>query len=69
MKKVTIIIPIYNVADYIENCLSSVEEQTYENLEVILVDDCGTDESITIAEKYLARPYFPNAKIIKLWML
>lgn len=48
--KVSIIIPIYNVAPYIEACLKSVFSQTYKNLEIILVDDCGNDNSIEIAK-------------------
>lgn len=45
---VSIIIPIYNVAPYIEQCLKSVMAQSYRNLEVLLIDDCGTDNSIDI---------------------
>ena len=53
MMKVSIIIPIYNVELYIEKCLHSVFNQTYKNLEVILVDDCGTDKSMEIAEQII----------------
>lgn len=49
--KVSIIIPIYNVASYIEACLQSVFHQTYGDIEVIIVDDCGTDNSMRIVEK------------------
>lgn len=56
MMKVSIIIPIYNVELYIEKCLHSVFNQTYKNLEVILVDDCGTDKSMEIANKIIT-PY------------
>ncbi|TXE88610.1 glycosyltransferase family 2 protein [Campylobacter volucris] len=50
---ITIIIPIYNVASYLEECLDSVINQTYKNLDIILVDDGSTDESLNIALKYL----------------
>lgn len=52
--KISIIIPIYNVAPYIEKCLDSVVNQTMtEGIECILVDDCGTDNSIEIADHYI----------------
>ena len=53
MIKVSIIIPIYNVAEYIEQCLLSVFHQTYSNIEVIIVDDCGNDNSIQLVETFL----------------
>ena len=51
--KVSVIIPVYNVAEYIEKCLYSVIQQKTDNIECILVDDCGTDNSIAIAEKII----------------
>lgn len=50
--KVSIIIPVYNVANYIIRCIDSVVKQTYRNIECILVDDCGQDNSIQLAEQY-----------------
>ena len=52
--KVSIIIPVYNVASYISRCLQSVEAQTYQDIECILIDDCGTDQSIKIAEEFIS---------------
>ena len=49
MKKVSIIIPVYNVEHYIEESLRSALCQTYAEIEYIIVDDCGTDHSIEIA--------------------
>lgn len=53
--KVSIIIPVYNVENYIYRCLDSVKGQTYQDLECILVDDCGSDKSIIIAENYIKK--------------
>ena len=51
-KKVSIIIPIYNVEQYLEKCLNSVIHQTYKNLEIICVNDCSPDNSQKIIERY-----------------
>lgn len=50
--KISVIIPIYQAEDYLSECLDSVRNQTYQNLEVILVDDSSTDGSARIAQKY-----------------
>lgn len=62
--KITIVIPIYNVSTYIENCLESVRKQSYKDLEVILVDDCGTDNSMEITQEYLEHHNFAEVKIV-----
>ena len=51
MINLSIIIPVYNVARYIERCLRFVEAQTLHDIEVILVDDHGQDDSISIAKE------------------
>lgn len=50
---VSIIIPVYNVEQYIAACLESVASQTYTDYEVILVDDCGSDGSMRIVHDYV----------------
>ncbi|MGP4846927.1 glycosyltransferase family 2 protein, partial [Marinobacter sp. 1Y8] len=42
---VSIIMPVYNVALYIDACLESIKQQTYKNIEIIVVEDCSTDNS------------------------
>ncbi|MCR6581780.1 glycosyltransferase [Campylobacter insulaenigrae] len=52
-KKVGVVIPIYNVEKYLRECLDSVINQTYKNLEIVLVHDGSTDEnSLNIAKEY-----------------
>lgn len=51
MIKVSIIIPVYNVADYVSNCIDSVIKQSYSNLEIIIVNDGSTDNSADICRR------------------
>ena len=51
-EKVTIIMPVYNVESFIERSLNSVIRQTYQNLEIILIDDCSSDNSFNICQKF-----------------
>ena len=52
---ISIIVPIYNVAQYLPRCLDSLLHQTYSNLEIILVDDGSTDQSPGIIDQYLKK--------------
>lgn len=52
MHKVSVILPIYNVENYLEKCLSSVINQTYKNLEIICVNDCSPDNSLNIIKSF-----------------
>ena len=53
--KVSIIIPVYNVEAYLPQCLDSVVNQTYKNLEIICVNDGATDTSLSILESYASQ--------------
>lgn len=50
---ISIIIPLYNVEQYIIECLKSFEKQLYKEFELIIVNDGSTDNSVEIAENYL----------------
>lgn len=52
MKLVSIIVPIYNVEEYLNRCIRSIIRQTYENLEIILVDDGSTDNCFSICQDW-----------------
>lgn len=50
--KVSIIIPVYNAAEFLKDCLSSIEKQTYKQLEVVFVNDCSIDDSLDILSEF-----------------
>ena len=52
---VSAIIPLYNAEKYIEQCLESILNQTFQDFEVIVVDDCSTDSSVKVVEKFAPR--------------
>lgn len=52
MKKASIIVPVYNIERYIRGCVESLQAQTEKNIEILLVDDGGTDKSGEICEEY-----------------
>lgn len=49
---ISIIVPVFNTARYLSRCLESILAQTYRNIEVVLINDGSTDESLAIAKKY-----------------
>lgn len=50
--KLSVIIPVYNAEKYLKNCLESILNQTYKNLEIILINDCSTDDSLEVCKMY-----------------
>ena len=52
MYKVSVLVPIYNTAQFLSECIESIIHQTYSNLEIILVDDGSEDESLTLCEQF-----------------
>lgn len=52
MKKVTIIVPVYNAERYLEQCLDSLTQQTLEDIEILVVNDGSTDHSAEIIQQY-----------------
>lgn len=59
---VSVIVPVYNVEQYLDECLNSIRQQTYENLEIIVVEDCSTDNSLNI---FIKHSEDPRVKIIQ----
>lgn len=52
MKNISVIIPCYNTEKYIEKCIDSILNQTYKNIEIILIDDLSTDNTYNIISSY-----------------
>lgn len=62
MNKVSVIIPVYNVQDYLAECLESILNQTYTDFEILCIDDCSTDGSSAILREYARKD-----SRIKIW--
>ena len=66
---VSVVIPVYNVEKYIDMCLSSIVNSTYENLEIIIVNDCSPDNSEKIIKEYAEKDkrivYLKNDKNLR----
>lgn len=52
MPLVSVVMPVYNVSKYLRQAIESVLDQTYRNLELIMIDDCSSDESLQIMKEY-----------------
>ena len=65
MIKISVIIPVYNDEKYLAACLESILAQTFQDFEVLIVDDCSTDNSCAVAESFLEK-FSGRLKIISL---
>ena len=52
MKKVTVIVPVYNAEKYLEECLDSLVNQTLQDIEIIVINDGSTDGYWNLIQKY-----------------
>ena len=64
-KKISIIVPVYNVELYLKQCVDSILNQTYNNIEVILVDDGSLDNCPSICDAYEKKD--KRVKVIQCW--
>ena len=62
MIKVSVIVPVYNTENYLKKCLDSLVNQTLKDIEIIVINDCSTDNSKKILEKYQEK--YKNIKLI-----
>lgn len=62
MEKISIIVPIFNVERYLKDCVQSIQDQTYKNIEIILINDGSTDGSKEICKKIVLED--PSIKLI-----
>lgn len=61
-KKISVIVPVYNIEGYIERCLKSIQKQTYLRFEVIIIDDGSTDNSLLLCQKFAKK--YRNFRVI-----
>lgn len=72
-KMVSIIVPVYNVMPYLDRCISSLQRQTYQEIEIILIDDGSTDESSSMCDWYgeddprIHIMHKPNGGLMSAW--
>lgn len=50
--KISVIVPIYNVETYVKDCLESIINQPFKDIEIICIDDCSTDNSMVVVESF-----------------
>ena len=62
MIKISVIIPVYNEEKHLEDCLNSIINQTLKDIEIIIINDCSTDNTKNIIDKYALK--YPNIKVI-----
>ena len=62
---ISIVVPVYNAAPYIENTVQMVLQQTYQDFELILVDDCSTDNSVALLEELLEQRKDVRLRLVK----
>ena len=55
MPKVSIVVPVYNVEEYIEKCLETLVNQTIQDIEIVIVNDGSTDNSEKIIKEYIEK--------------
>ena len=53
--KITVIVPCYNVEKYVQKSIESLLNQTYKNLEIIVIDDCSTDNTYSVLKELLSK--------------
>ena len=62
-EKISVIVPCYNVEKYVAKCIDSLLNQTYKNLEILLVEDCATDNTLKVLKEYVKKD--SRIKLIK----
>jgi len=73
-KTVSVIVPVYNATEYLHKCVDSIVNQSYVNLEIILVDDGSVDESLSVCEQYACQDkrikvlHKENGGLMSAWM-
>lgn len=58
MDKISVVVAVYNAEKYLKKCIDSLLKQTYENIEIILINDCSNDSSLSICNEYSSK--YPN---------
>ena len=60
---ISVIIPVYNASDNLKKCMDSLSGQKYRNLELLFIDDCSTDDSVAVIQRFMKDPVNADLRI------
>ena len=66
---ISFIVAAYNVSDSIERCLKSIQSQSFDNFEVIVINDKSTDNTLEVSQSFAEKDTFGRIKVISIYII